>query len=126
MSAGEVIAHERDNDYYLMDIFEHDDQLRHVLLSLVNGSFYPSDPEHFRPLYDSLLNTNVSSKPDPYFNLVDFRAYVGAQERVETAYRDRDRWNRSAILNVARSGKFSSDRTIMEYINDIWHLEKIK
>ena len=126
MSAEEVIAHERDNDYYPMGIFEHDDQLRHVLLSLVNGSFYPSDPEHFRPLYDSLLNTNVSSKPDPYFNLADFRAYVSAQERVEAAYRDRDRWNRSAILNVARSGKFSSDRTIMEYINDIWHLEKIK
>ena len=126
MSAEEVIAHERDNDYYPMGIFEHDEQLRHVLLSLVNGMFYPSDPEHFRPLYDSLLNTNVSSKADPYFNLADFRAYVSAQERVEAAYRDRDRWNRSAILNVARSGKFSSDRTIMEYVNDIWHLEKIK
>ena len=126
MSSEEVMAHERDRDYDPMTIFREDHELRGILMQLVNGRFTPHDPEHFKPLLDSLTNTNVTSRADTYFILKDFRSYAEAQERITALYRDRERWNRMALLNIAHSGKFSSDRTIREYVDDIWHLDKLK
>ena len=80
----------------------------------------------FREIYDSLLNTNSSDKPDTYFILADFKSYASAQSRVEEAYRDESRWARMAILNMASSGKFTSDRTIQQYVDEIWHLDKVE
>ena len=126
MSSDEVMAHERNRDYDPMEIFRSDAELRGIIMQLINGRFRPDDPEHFRPLYDSLLNTNVTDRADTYFILKDFRAYAEAQQRSEYWYNNRDAWFRSAILNVACSGKFSSDRTITEYTEEIWHLDKLK
>ena len=126
MSAEEVIRHEKQRDYDPTRIFREDDGLRRVLQQLVNGFYSPEDPELFRPLYQSLLTDKESGCADAYFNLADFRSYAEAQKRVEKAYRDREGWARSAILNVAHSGKFSSDRTIQQYVDEIWHLTKIK
>ena len=92
-------------------------------LILANAS--PEDPELFRPIYDSLLTDRVNGRADTYFTLKDFASYAQAQERVEETYRDRDRWAAMALMNTACSGKFSSDRTIEEYVRDIWHLEKM-
>ena len=125
MSSDEVIAHEKNRDYNPMDIFNNDMDIRKVLMQLINGFYSPDDPERFRDLYDSLLNTNASDRPDTYFILKDFRSYAEAQKKVEEAYRDEKRWAKSAILNVGSVGKFSSDRTIEEYVKDIWHLEKV-
>lgn len=125
MSSDEVIAHEKNRDYNPMDIFNNDMDIRKVLMQLINGFYSPDDPERFRDLYDSLLNTNASDRPDTYFILKDFRSYAEAQKKVEEAYRDERRWAKSAILNVGSVGKFSSDRTIEEYVKDIWHLEKV-
>ena len=94
-------------------------------MKLINGTFASNDPDRFRTLYNSLLNTMSTSKADTYFILKDFRAYADAQKKVEAAYRDEKRWARSAIINVACSGKFTSDRTIQEYVDDIWHLDKV-
>ena len=82
--------------------------------------------ELFREIYDSLLNTNRSDRADTYFILADFKSYAEAQRRVEEAYRDEKRWARMAILNMASSGKFSSDRTIREYVDEIWHLDHVE
>ena len=90
-----------------------------------NGEFSPQNPELFRELYNSLLIDGGYNRPDPYFILKDFRSYAEAQERVEAAYRDEKRWARMAMMNTACSGKFSSDRTIEEYVKDIWHLDKV-
>lgn len=79
----------------------------------------------FRDLYNSLLNTQCSSRPDTYFILKDFRSYAEAQKRVEEAYRDTQRWAKMALLNTAACGKFTSDRTIQEYVDEIWKLDKI-
>ena len=92
-------------------------------MSLINGTFQHT--EMFRDLYDSLL-TNKFGKADRYFILADFKAYAAAQRRVEEAYRDEKRWARMAMLNVAKSGKFTSDRTIQQYVDEIWHLDKVK
>ena len=94
-------------------------------MELINGK-YSSDPELFRDLYDSLLYTKGFDKADMYFILADFRSYAEAQKKVEQAYRDEKRWAKMALLNTACSGKFSSDRTIQEYVDDIWHLDKVK
>ena len=126
MSAQEVIEHERNNDYDPAEIFRNDADIRRVLMQLVNGFYSPDDPDLFRPIYDSLLTNRISGKADPFFTLKDFRSYAQAQERVDKAYRDRNAWAAMAIRNIACSGKFSSDRTIQEYVDDIWHLEKIK
>ena len=96
-----------------------------MLMQLINGYYSPQDPELFRDIYNSLLNTKNSAKADTYFILKDFRSYAEAQKRVEAAYRDETWWARAAMLNTASAGKFSSDRTIEEYVRDIWHLEKI-
>jgi len=90
----------------------------------MNGT-YSQDTELFRTLYNSLLNTQSTSKADTYFILKDFKAYAEAQRKVEAAYKDEAGWAKSAILNVACSGKFTFDRTIQEYVDDIWKLEKV-
>ena len=125
MSSDEVIAHERNRDYDPMQIFNTDQDIRKVLMQLINGFYSPNDPELFRDLYNSLLNTQCTQFADTYFILKDFRSYADAQKRVMEAYKDEEGWAKSAILNVAHAGKFSSDRTIQEYVDDIWHLDKI-
>ncbi len=125
MSADEVMEHERNRDYNPMDIFNRDQEIRDVLTQLINGFYSKDDPERFRDLYNSLLNTLSTDRADTYFILKDFRSYAEAQEKVEEQYRDKKEWARKAILNVAAIGKFSSDRTIQEYVDEIWHLDKV-
>ena len=125
MSSDEVIAHERNRDYDPMQIFNSDQDIRKVLMQLINGFYSPNDPELFRDLYNSLLNTQCTQFADTYFILKDFRSYAEAQKRVMEAYKDEEGWAKSAILNIAHAGKFSSDRTIQEYVDDIWHLDKL-
>ena len=126
MSSDEVIAHEQNRDYNPMDIFNQDQEIRQVLMQLINGFYSGNDTELFRDLYNSLLNTQCTQYADTYFCLKDFRSYAEAQERVEKAYRDEKGWAKLVMLNVAHVGKFSSDRTIQEYVDDIWHLDKVK
>ena len=123
LSADEVIQYENYGGYNPQDIFNGDQEIRQVLMQLINGFYSPEDPELFREIYNSLLYDN---RPDVYFILKDFRSYADAQSRIEEKYKDSENWARSAILNVANSGKFSSDRTIEEYVQDIWKLEKVK
>ena len=125
MSSDEVIGYENHGGYYPMDIFNNDQEIRRVLMQLINGYYAPDDPERFRDIYNSLLNTKSSDRADTYFILKDFRPYAQAHERVDQAYRDESWWAKAAILNVAHSGKFTSDRTIEEYVRDIWHLTKV-
>lgn len=126
MSSQEVIEHEQKRDYDPMQIFNNDSEIRQVLMQLINGMYSKHDSELFRPLYNSLLNTQSTQYADTYFILKDFRSYAEAQERVEKAYRDEKGWAKMAMLNTACSGKFTSDRTIQEYVDDIWHLDKVK
>ena len=126
MSSDEVIAHEQNRDYNPMDIFNQDQEIRQVLMQLINGFYSGNDTELFRDLYNSLLNTQCTQYADTYFCLKDFRSYAETQERVEKAYRDEKGWAKLVMLNVAHVGKFSSDRTIQEYVDDIWHLDKVK
>lgn len=125
LSSDEVIRYENYGGYDPMEIFNNDPDVRKVLMQLINGTYSPNDPDLFRPLYNSLLNTQSTAKADTYFILKDFKAYAEAQKKVEQAYRDEKGWARSAILNVACSGKFTSDRTIQEYVDDIWKLDKV-
>ena len=125
LSSEEVINYENHGGYNPQDIFNSDADIRKVLMQLINGT-YSNDPELFRPLYNSLLNTLSTSKADTYFILKDFKSYAEAQKKIETMYRDEKGWAKSAILNVACVGKFSSDRTIQEYVDDIWKLDKVK
>ena len=126
MSSDEVINYENNGGYNPMEIFNTDQDIRRVLMQLINGYYSPQDPELFRDIYNSLLNTISSDRADTYFILKDFRSYAEAQKRVDAAYRDEAWWAKAAMLNVACSGKFSSDRTIEEYVKDIWHLKKVK
>ena len=123
LTADEVIRYENYGGYNPHDIFNNDQEIRQVLMQLVNGMYSCGDTEMFREIYNSLLYDN---RPDVYFILKDFRSYADAQSKIEAKYRDREGWARSAILNVACSGKFSSDRTIEEYVRDIWKLEKVE
>ncbi|MGN0483350.1 MAG: glycogen/starch/alpha-glucan phosphorylase [Lachnospiraceae bacterium] len=125
MSSEEVIEHEKKRDYNPMDIFNKDQDIREVLMQLINGFYSNNDTELFRDLYNSLLNTQSTQYADTYFILADFRSYAEAHKRVMEAYKDEKGWAKSAILNVAHAGKFSSDRTIQEYVDDIWHLDKV-
>ncbi len=125
MSSDEVIGHEHRRDYNPMEIFNNDQDVRKVLMQLINGFYSPYDSELFRDLYNSLLNTQSTQYADTYFILKDFRSYAEAQKKVMEYYKDEAAWAKSAILNTARSGKFSSDRTIQEYVDDIWHLDKV-
>ena len=126
MSSDEVINYEKNGGYDPMTIFNNDADIRRVLMQLINGYYSPQNPELFREIYDSLLNRNSSDKADMYFILKDFRSYAEAQKQVDAAYRKQNWWAKAAILNVANSGKFSSDRTIQEYVDDIWHLDRVK
>ena len=123
LSSDEVINYEHNGGYDPNYIFNTDGDIRQVLVQLINGTFDP-DPEMFRPIYDSLLSGRFGP-PDRYFILADFRPYAEAQKRVEEAYRDKKKWARMAMLNTFSSGKFSSDRTIEEYVRDIWHLDRV-
>ena len=125
LSSDEVINYENNGGYHPTEIFNNDPDVRKVLMQLINGFYMPNDPEMFRDLYNSLLNTQSTSKADTYFILKDFKAYAEAQKRVESAYRDEKGWAKSAMINVAHSGKFTSDRTIQEYVDEIWHLDKV-
>ena len=125
-SADEIINLENNGGYNPMDIFNNDQDIRRVLMQLINGYYSPQDPELFRDIYNSLLNTQSSDRADTYFILKDFRSYAEAHRKIDQAYRDEKWWARTAMLNTASAGKFSSDRTIEEYVRDIWHLKKIK
>ena len=125
LSSDEVIRYENFGGYDPTEIFNNDPDVRKVLMQLINGTYAPNDPDLFRPLYNSLLNTLSTSKADTYFILKDFKSYAEAQKKVERAYRNEKGWAKSAMLNVACSGKFSSDRTIQEYVDDIWKLDKV-
>ncbi|MDO4965636.1 MAG: glycogen/starch/alpha-glucan phosphorylase [Lachnospiraceae bacterium] len=125
LSAQEVINFENNGGYDPSEIFNNDPDVRKVLMQLINGYYLPSDTELFKDLYNSLLNTQCTDKADRYFILKDFKAYAAAQKRVEEAYKDEDRWAEMAMKNVASVGKFSSDRTIQEYVDDIWKLDKV-
>ena len=124
LSSAEVINYENNGGYDPNVIYNTDEEIRQVLMQLINGTF-SNDTELFRDLYDSLLNTKNTDRADRYFILADFRSYADAQKRVEAAYRDEKGWAKKALLNTACSGKFTSDRTIQEYVDDIWHLDKV-
>lgn len=124
LSSDEVINYENNGGYDPNVIYNTDGEIRQVLMELINGTF-SHDTELFRDLYDSLLRGNGYDKADQYFILADFRAYAAAQEKVEEAYRDEKRWAQMAMMNTACSGKFTSDRTIQEYVDDMWHLDKV-
>ena len=125
LTSAEVINYEKHGGYNPMDIYLHDEEIKKVVDQLVDGTYANGDSKMYINLYNSLLNTYTTDRADAYFILKDFKAYAKAQEKVEMAYRDEPGWARKALLNTACSGKFSSDRTIEEYVNDIWHLEKV-
>lgn len=110
-------AQKRRASYNPWDIYHGDDEIRKALQMVEKGFFNMLEPELFSPIVRSLLDEG-----DRYMLLADFREYIQTQERVDSAYKDRDGWDRKAIINVARAGKFSSDRTIREYVSDIWHV----
>ncbi len=126
MSSDEVIAHEQRHDYNPMDLYNNDGDIRRVLNQLVDGTYSPNDHELFRDLYNALLNPKPGDVADRYFILADFRSYSDVQRKINSFYNSKDAWTRCAMLNVAHVGKFSSDRTIQQYVDDIWHLDKIK
>ncbi len=125
LSSDEVINYEQNGGYDPNVIFNNDANIRKVLMQLVNGTYSANDTELFRDLYNSLLNTQCTAKADTYFILKDFESYAETQKLIGEAYKDTKRWNKMAIMNVSCAGKFSSDRTIQEYVDDIWHLDKV-
>ena len=125
LSADQVIEYENNYTYDPMSYFIHDQDIHNVVMDLISGRYSNGDTMMFRDLYDSLLTPKNAPRPDMYFTLADFKSYAAAQERVEDKYRNTSAWARSAILNTAHSGKFTSDRTIQQYVDDIWHLDKI-
>ena len=124
MSSDQIINYENNGGYDPDFIYNTDPEIRQVLMQLINGTF-SSDTEMFRDIYNSLLDKRNMPRPDQYFILGDFRSYAEAQKRVEEAYKDEKRWAKMALLNTACSGKFTSDRTIQEYVDEIWHLDKV-
>lgn len=120
MSAEKVMDYEKNGGYNPWDIYNMDQNVREVLMQLINGAYAPDDPDRFRPLYDSLL------QKDQYFILKDFESYAEAQRKVDEAYRNEKEWARKAMLNTACSGKFTSDRTIEQYAKELWHLKKVE
>ena len=125
LSSDEVINYENHGGYDPMYYFNTDSDIRNVLMQLINGTYSNGDFNMFREIYDSLLNTNCSDRADTYFILADFKSYAEAHRKVEAAYRDEKGWAKKALLNTACSGKFSSDRTIQQYVDEIWHLDKV-
>ena len=126
LSSDEVINFENNGGYNPADIYFNDWDIKRVVDQLIDGTYSNGDREMYRDLYDSLVNTHGQERADRYFILKDFRSYADAQKRVEEAYKDREGWAKKALMNVACCGKFSSDRTIQEYVDDIWHLDHIK
>ena len=126
LTSDEVINFENNGGYDPYEIYNGDPDVRRVVEQLVDGTYSHGDHEMYRDLYNSLLKPTDGNRADMYFILKDFRAYAQAQERVEAAYRDRDSWAKMALLNTACCGKFSSDRTIREYVDEIWHLDHIE
>lgn len=126
LSSDEVMNYEKNGGYNPYDIYNNDEEIRRVVNQLVDGTYANGNTEKYRDLYNCLLNNKGSDRPDMYFILKDFRAYAQAQEKVEEAYRDKEGWAKKALLNTACCGKFSSDRTIEEYVSDIWHLDRIQ
>ena len=124
-SSDQIIEFERHGGYDPNYYFNTDQEIRTVLMQLINGTFSNGDMEMFREIYDSLLSSKYG-RADQYFILGDLKPYAEAQARVEEAYRDEARWAKMAILNMASSGKFTSDRTIHEYVDEIWHLDKVE
>lgn len=124
MSSDQIINYENNGGYDPDFIYNTDPEIRQVLMQLINGTF-SGDTEMFRDIYNSLLDKRNMPRPDQYFILGDFRSYAEAQKRVEEAYKDEKRWAKMALLNTACAGKFTSDRTIQEYVDDIWHLDKV-
>ena len=125
LSAEEVIAYEKNGNYDPKEIFNNNEEIRSVLMQLINGYYAPDDSERFREIYDSLLEDQGYDKADTYFILKDFMSYVNIQNEVNKAYQDRKTWGRKAVLQTAACGKFSSDRTVEDYVRDVWHLEKV-
>ena len=125
MSSDEVISHENRHDYNPVDVYNNDAELRKVVNQLVDGTYSPNDHELFRELYNSLLNPQQGQVADRYFILADFRSYANAQQKINDYYKNKSAWRKSALLNIAHVGKFSSDRTIQVYVDDIWHLDRI-
>lgn len=126
LSADEVIAYEHNNEYNPKAIYNTNTDIRMAMTQLIDGTYSPENTELFRELYNSLLETNGYERADQYFILKDFVSYAEAQKKIEEKYRDEKGWAKSALINIAKSGKFSSDRTIEEYVQDIWHLEKVQ
>lgn len=122
LSSDEVMNYEKNGGYDPYEIYNNDPEIRRVVEQLVDGTYANDDKERYRDLYNSLLKTTAYDKADMYFILKDFRSYAEAQEKVEAAYKDKDRWAKMALLQSACCGKFSSDRTIQEYVDDIWKL----
>ncbi len=125
LSADEVIAYEHNNEYNPKAIYNTNTDIRMVMTQLIDGTYSPDNTELFRELYNSLLESNGYERADQYFILKDFVSYAEAQKQVELKYRDEKGWAKSSLMNIAKSGKFSSDRTIEEYVRDIWKLEKV-
>ena len=125
LSSQEVIDFEHNNQYDPKEIYNMDSDIRAVLTQLIDGTYSPENLDLFREIYNSLLETNGYERADQYFILKDFRSYEAAQKKVEEAYRDEERWAKMAMIQTAKCGKFSSDRTIEEYAKEIWHLEKV-
>ena len=126
MRSEEVIRYENHGGYNPIDIYFSDWELKRVIDQLMDGTYANGDHNMYKNLYNSLLNTQCTPRADMYFILKDFRAYAEAQKRVEEAYRDEHRWSRMAMMNTACCGKFTSDRTIEEYVKDIWKLKKVE
>jgi len=126
LSSDEVIRYENQGGYNPVDIYNSDGDIKRVVDQLVDGTYANGDTELYRDLYNSLLNTQSSDRADTYFILKDFRSYAEAQRKVEEAYRDQDRWSRMALLQTASCGKFTSDRTIQEYVDEIWKLDVVR
>ena len=126
LSSQEVINYENNGGYNPTDVYFNDWEIKRVVDQLMDGTYSNGDHNMYINLYNSLLNTQCTDKADTYFILKDFRSYADAQKRVEEAYRDQQRWSKMAMMNTACSVKFTSDRTIEEYVRDIWHLEKVE
>ena len=125
LSSDEVIRYEHEGGYDPMEIFNNDQAVREILTELINGKYSPEDPEMFRDIYNSLLSNQGGRRADTYFILKDFRSYAEAQKQIDARYKNSAGWAKSVMLNVANAGKFSSDRTIEEYVSDIWKLKKV-
>ena len=125
LSADEVINYEQNGGYNPYDLYNNDPDIHRVVDQLVDGTYSNGDTEMYRDLYNSLLNNQGGSRADMYFILKDFRSYADAQARAMEAYKDKEKWAKMALKNTACCGKFSADRTIQEYEDDIWHLDHV-